>query len=144
MKAIHVMDASGQQTRRGDTLMLAARVLLMILFLISGVGKLVHFGLTVTQMAHYGLPLPLLAAVIAVIMEVPIAIAFVLGIYTRPLAALLALYTLAAAFIGHHYWTLAGPERLGNMIHFYKNIAIVGGLLQVWGTGGGRYALDRR
>jgi uncharacterized membrane protein YphA (DoxX/SURF4 family) len=44
----------------------------------------------------------------------------------RPLAFLLALYTLATALIGHHFWTMDGAVRSANAINFYKNISIVG------------------
>lgn len=130
--------------RRRDAVILLARILLMLLFIPSGWGKLLHFGGTVALMAHEGLPLPLLAAIIAIVMELPVALAILLGSYTAPLAALLAIYTLAAGFIGHHYWTLAGPERIANMINFYKNVAICGGLLLLWVTGAGKYSLDER
>jgi len=80
-------------------------------------------------MAEIGMPVPSVAAVVAIVMELPVPIAIIAGIYTRPLALLLALYTLATAFIAHHYWTMTGAVRADNMIHFYKNISILGGLL---------------
>lgn len=130
--------------RRTDGVILLARILLMILFVPAGWAKLIHFSGTVALMGHIGLPLPLLAAIIAVVMELPVGLAVVVGIYTRPLALLLAIYTLAAGFIGHHYWTMAGPERTGNMINFYKNVAICGGFLLLWVTGAGKYSIDKR
>ena len=72
-------------------------------------------------------PVTTLSAIIAVVMEIIVGIAIVIGFYTRPLALLLALYTLGAAFIGHHYWTMTGMEQYANMINFYKNISIIGG-----------------
>ena len=128
---------------RGDYLKLAARILMMVLFVPFGWNKLIHFAATTSQMAHYGLPLPLLAAIIAVVMELPVGVAIALGAYARPLAGLLAVYTLAAGFIGHHYWTMDGAARAGNLINFYKNIAIMGGLLQLCASGPGRFSVDR-
>ena len=130
--------------RRRDAVILLARILMMILFVPFGWDKLMHFHNTVALMANVGLPLPLLAAIIAVVMELPVGIAVVVGIYTAPLALLLAVYTLAAGFIAHHYWTMTGGERMGNMINFYKNVAICGGFLLLWVTGAGRYSLDKR
>src|ERR1700751_4760364 len=92
--------------RGRDGLMLAARILMMVLFVPFGWQKMIHFAGTVAQMEQLHLPLPLLAANIAVVMELPVAIAIGLGVYTRPLAALMAVYTLATGFIGHHYWTM--------------------------------------
>ena len=77
-------------------------------------------------------------------MEFFVGIAIVIGFYTRPLALLLALYTLATAVIGHHYWTMLDGERMANMINFYKNISIAGGLLLLCITGPGKYSVDRR
>lgn len=126
-----------------DQVLLVARILLMVLFVLFGWSKLTAFPGTAGMMAAMGLPLPTLAAIIAVACEFFVGIAIVLGFQTRPLALLLALYTLATAFIGHHYWTLAGAEHMENMINFYKNISITGGLLLLGLTGPGKYSIDR-
>ncbi|HEX7917412.1 DoxX family protein, partial [Rudaea sp.] len=82
-----------------DLLLLIARVLLVILFLMSGVPKLLHFSGTVAYMTSVGAPLPAVAAAIAVLMEVPVAIAVLLGFQTRLLALLLAIYTIGTGLI---------------------------------------------
>jgi putative oxidoreductase len=128
----------------GNEMILLARILLMVLFVLFGWSKLTDFSGTVAYMASEGLPFPTLAAAVVVLMEFFVGVAIVLGFYTRPLALLLALYTLGTALIGHHYWTMAGADRMANMINFYKNIAIIGGLLLLCVTGPGRYSLDRR
>jgi putative oxidoreductase len=127
-----------------NELLLIARILLMILFVISGWGKLTDFTSISAYMASLGVPLPTAAAGIAVVMELFVGGALVVGFYTRPLALLLALFVLGTALIGHHYWTMMGPERGANMVQFYKNISIMGGLLLLSMTGGGRYSLDRK
>ena len=95
-------------------------------------------------MAHVGAPVPMLAAIIAVIMEFAVGILLVAGFYTRPLAVLLALYTLGTAFIGYHFWTMTGADHMANMINFYKNVSITGGLLALAVTGPGRISIDRK
>jgi putative oxidoreductase len=137
------MSAFGADRIRNETLLLA-RLLIALLFLIFGWEKLTGFSETVQYMAHVGAPLPALSAAIAVAMELFVGIAIVLGVYTRPLALLLALYTLGTAVIGHHYWTMTGMAHLENEIQFYKNISIIGGLLALYATGAGRYSLDAR
>lgn len=127
-----------------NEMILLARILLMVLFVLFGWSKLADFSGTAAYMASEGLPFPTLAAAVVVLMEFFVGVAIVLGFYTRPLALLLALYTLGTALIGHHYWTMAGAERMANMINFYKNIAIIGGLLLLCVTGPGKYSLDRR
>ncbi len=89
-------------------------------------------------MAASGAPMPTLAAIIAVIMEVPAAILIVLGFFTRPLAVIFIFYTLGTAVIGHHYWDMTGDAVLPNMINFWKNVSIAGAFLLLAVTGPGR------
>ena len=130
--------------KSNDVVILLARILLMVLFVLFGWSKLTGFSGTVAYMASEGVPLPTLVAVVVVIMEFFVGLAILLGFYTRPLALLLALYTLGTALVGHHYWTMTGADQMANMINFYKNLAIIGGLLLLCVTGPGRYSLDRR
>lgn len=128
--------------RVADAAILLARVLLALLFLIFGWGKLTNFGATVGYFAQTGVPLPGLATLVAIVMEFGVGLLIVLGALTRPLALLLALYTLATALIGHPYWTISGTGQLDAEINFYKNISIIGGLLLLYVTGAGKYAVD--
>ncbi len=127
-----------------DAVILAARILLMVLFIMFGWSKLTGFSGTVAYMTSSGAPVPELSAVIAVVMEFVVGIALLVGFYTRPLALLLAVYTFGTAIIGHHYWNMTGAMQYDNMIHFYKNISIIGGLLLLCVTGAGKYSIDRR
>ncbi|MGC1549075.1 MAG: DoxX family protein [Rhodanobacter sp.] len=129
---------------RPDELLLVARVLLMALFVIFGWDKLMDFPGTAKYMAAAGLPLPTLAAASALIMEFFVGLAILIGFYTRPLALLLALYTLLTALIGHRFWEMADAARLEAMINFYKNVSIAGGLFLLCLTGPGRYSVDKR
>ncbi len=61
---------------------------------------------------------------------------------TRPLAILLAIYTLLTALIGHHYWTMTGMAQYEAEINFYKNVSIMGGFFLLYVTGPGRYSID--
>ncbi|MFM0643557.1 DoxX family protein [Paraburkholderia bryophila] len=127
-----------------DGIILVARVLLMVLFVMFGWSKLTGFSGTVAYMTSSGAPVPELSAVIAVVMEFVVGVALLVGFFTRPLALLLAVYTLGTAIIGHHYWNMTGAMQYDNMIHFYKNISIIGGLLLLAVTGAGKYSIDRR
>jgi putative oxidoreductase len=125
-----------------DIIILAARLLLAALFLIFGWRKLTDYSGTVSRMVQDGAPLPALSAVVAIFMELQVAFAVAVGAFTRPCAVLLALYTLAAALIAHHYWSMPGPNKVDNMESFYKNLSIVGGLLLLSVTGAGKYSID--
>ncbi len=127
-----------------DEVILVARILLIVLFVVFGWSKLTDYAGTVGYMARTGAPLPSVAALVAIAIEVFVALAVALGIWTRPLAVLLALYTLATALIGHHFWTMEGAARYGNAINFYKNVSIVGGFLLLYVTGAGKDSLDAR
>jgi putative oxidoreductase len=121
---------------------LAARLLLAALFLIFGWRKLTDYSGPVTQMVQEGLRIPVLATVVAIFMELPVAFAVAVGVFTRPSAVLLVLYTLGTALIGHHYWTMTGAEKIDSMDGFYKNLSIMGGFLLLYITGAGKYSID--
>ena len=121
-------------------LLLIARIALVVLFIIFGYPKLTGFSGTVQYMTS----LPMLAAISAVVMEVPAAILIVLGFFTRPLAVLFVFYTLGTAVIGHHYWNMTGDAVVPNMINFYKNVSIAGAFILLAIVGPGAISLDRR
>jgi putative oxidoreductase len=125
-----------------DELILAARLLLATLFLIFGWRKLRDYSGTVNQMAQLGVPMPVLAAGVATFMELPVAFAVAVGVFTRPSALLLFLYTLGTALIGHRYWTMTGADQVDSMDSFYKNLSIMGGFLLLYITGAGKYSID--
>jgi len=124
-----------------DTALLASRFGISLLFLTMGWGKLSDYSGAVAYMAQTGAPLPTLSATLAIVTELGIGLALVAGVMVRPLAVALAGYTVATAFIGHHFWTMTGMLRYDMMIHFYKNISIAGGLLALAATGPGLFAL---
>ncbi|MBT1796515.1 DoxX family protein [Enterobacter hormaechei subsp. xiangfangensis] len=125
-------------------LLLIARIAIVVLFIIFGYPKLTGFSGTVQYMTSLGAPMPMLAAIVAVVMEVPAAILIVLGFFTRPLEVIFVFYTLGTAVIGHHYWDMTGDAVLPNMINFYKNVSIAGGFILLAITGPGAISLDRR
>ena len=118
---------------------LAGRILISAIFLISGVMKLAAPAGTIGYIQSVGLPLPELGLAIAVVVEIGGGLALILGYRTRAAAAALALFTLATALLFH--FNLADQNQF---IHFFKNVAIAGGLLQVVAFGGGRFSLDAR
>lgn len=127
-----------------DIIILIARVLLMILFVLSGWGKLTGFEGTVGYMTSLGAPAPMLAAAVAVLMEFAVGILLILGFYTRPLAFLFALFVLGTALLGHPFWNMVDPERSANTTQFLKNLSIMGGLLLLAVSGPGRFSVDGR
>lgn len=127
-----------------DLFLLLARVLLMVLFVVSGWAKLTGFDGTVAYMTSLGAPAPMVAAAVAVVMEFIVGILMILGFYTRPLALLFVLFVLGTALIGHPFWNMVDPERAANMTQFLKNLSICGGLLALAASGPGRFSIDGR
>jgi putative oxidoreductase len=126
----------------GDELILAARLLLATLFLIFGWRKVRDYSGTVAQMTQLGLPMPVVATAASIFMELPVAFAVAIGAFTRPSAALMALYTLGTALIGHRYWTVKGADYVDSLEGFYKDLSIMGGFLLLYITGPGKYSVD--
>lgn len=118
---------------------LVGRILMAAIFLISGLGKIAAPAGTIGYIASAGLPFPQLGLAIAVFVEVVGGIALIAGYRTRIVAAVLAIFCVATAFSFHFNLT-----DQNQFIHFLKNIAMVGGLLQVVAFGAGRFSLDAR
>ena len=125
-----------------DEVILAARLFLATLFLIFGWRKLKDYSGTVSQMVQDGFPMPVLAAGVAIFMELPVAFAVAVGAFTRPSAVLMFLYTLGTSLAEHRYWTTTGVDHLASMEGFYKNLSIMGGFLLLYITGAGKYSID--
>jgi len=115
------------------------RVLLAAIFLISGFGKLLDPAGTIGYISAVGLPLPELGYALAVIVEIGGGLLLIAGYQTRLAALALAALTLAAGIFFHNDFA-----DQNQWIHFLKNAAIVGGLLQVAAFGAGRFSVDGR
>ena len=127
-----------------DWAALLGRMLLVILFFISGFGKIPGFEGAVGYIASQGLPMPRVLAAIAVVIELGGAIAIALGWKTRWVAAVMALFTIVITPIFHKFWGVAPEEAAMQQIHFMKNVSILGGFLLLFAFGPGRYSLDHK
>ncbi|MDB5756693.1 MAG: DoxX family protein [Massilia sp.] len=123
-------------------LSLSARLAFALLFLPAGIGKLTGFAGTVGYITSVGMPLPQLAAALALILEIGGGLALLLGFGTRIAAIALALFTLVASFYFHNYWAAPEAQAFVQQLMFYKNIAVVGGLLSVAAWGAGAWSVD--
>ena len=117
----------------------AGRALISSLFILSGLAKLAAPAMTIGYIQAVGLPLPQVAFALSAFVEIVGGIALLLGYRTRIVASVLFLFVLATAAFFHH--DFADQDQF---IHFFKNIAIAGGLLNVVAFGGGRVSLDGR
>ena len=127
-----------------DTLALIGRVLIALLFVPAGFGKLTGFAGVVGYIGSVGLPLPQLGAVIAIVVELGVGLMFLVGYKTRIAAIVLAVFTVAASIFFHNYWALPADKAMVNQLMFFKNIAVAGGLLAFAAFGAGRFSIDKR
>lgn len=125
-----------------NPLALASRLLLALLFLPAGVGKLTGFAGTVGYISSMGLPLPTVAAAAALLVEVLGGIALVVGWKTRWAALALAGFTLVASFVFHAYWSVPAEQQMMQQLLFFKNMGVTGGLLALAAFGAGAWSLD--
>ncbi|RTQ36206.1 DoxX family protein [Variovorax gossypii] len=122
-----------------DLQALIGRILIATLFIPAGFGKLMGFSGTVGYITSAGLPLPEVAAVIAIVVELGLGIALLLGFKTRLVGLLMAIFTIATALFFHKFWADASQN-----IQFFKNMAIAGGLFSFAAFGPGRFSIDKR
>ena len=117
----------------------AGRVLIAAIFVLSGFSKIAAPAMTIDYIASVGLPLPQFAFAGAVVVELLGSLALVLGYKTRIVAAALAVFSILTALFFHN---ALGDQN--QFIHFFKNVAITGGLLQIVAFGPGAFSLDGR
>jgi putative oxidoreductase len=122
---------------------LAGRILIALIFVMSGFSKITGFEGTVGYIASKGLPLPQLAAIGAMIVELGAGILLILGWKARWAAAALLVFTAMAALFFHNFWAMPAAQAQNQMIHFMKNLSMMGGLLFVMAHGSGPFSVDR-
>jgi putative oxidoreductase len=121
---------------------LLGRILVSVVFILGGIGKLTGFSMEEGMVAAKHLPMPAVALGIALVIELVGGLAILLGLYTRFTAWVLFLYLIPTTFLFHNFWAFQGMDRIDPMIHFEKNLAIMGGLLILAAFGPGAYSLD--
>lgn len=127
-----------------NALTLLGRLFFVVLFLPAGISKLTGFSGTVGYIASVGLPAPSLAAAAALLVEILGSLALLFGFGTRIAALVLALFSLAASFFFHAYWSVPADQAMVTQQLFFKNIAVVGGLLVLASQGAGGWSWDAR
>lgn len=117
----------------------AGRILLAAIFILSGFSKIADPASALGYIGSVGLPLPQVALGVAILTEIGGGIALILGYRTRLVALALAAFSIATAAFFH---SALGDQN--QFIHFFKNVAMAGGLLQVAAFGAGSISLDGR
>ena len=126
-----------------NTAALVGRILLAAIFLTSGFSKLTGFDGTVGYIGSKHLPMPQVAAIIAILCELGGGILVLVGFKARWAGLVLAIFTLAAGILFHDYWNADAAAKQMQQINFWKNVAISGGFLLLFAFGPGRYSVDK-
>lgn len=127
-----------------NPLSLLGRVLIALLFVPAGWSKIGGFEGTVGYIASVGLPMPQVAAAVAIVVELVGGLALLFGFGTRIAALALAVFTLVATFFFHAFWAVPPEAVMVQQLMFFKNIAVTGGLLVLVAFGGGAFSLDAK
>jgi len=126
-----------------DTTLAIGRVLIALIFVSSGVEKFMDLGATASAIGSKGQPYANVLAGLTATLEAGGGLLIIVGWQTRLVAVLLAIFCAVAAYFFHDFWHQPlGPQHTNNMIHFMKNVSMIGGLLMLCAAGAGRYSLD--
>ena len=125
---------------------LLGRVLLALIFILSGFHKLTGLDGTAAYMAMHGLPMPQVLLVATIAVELGGGLMLLLGWHARIAAAALFLFLIPTTLIFHAFWAVNPSDVMAlqnQMNHFMKNLAIMGGMLYVLAYGSGPLSLKK-
>jgi len=126
-----------------DWLLLVARVLLGLIFVLSGYGKLTGLAAFSASLAARGVPAAEVFGVLGACVEFFGGIAVVLGLASRYVALLMIVFVVVATLISHRFWEYADAQQFrAQQGQFMKNVTILGGYVLLFACGGGRFSMD--
>jgi putative oxidoreductase len=125
-------------------LVVAGRVLLALMFILAGFGKLSDISGTAGYIASGGLPMASALAVLVGLLELFGGIAVAVGFQARWAALALGLFTLAASVLFHKFWAVPADQAFVQQLMFMKNLSVAGGMFVVAALGAGPASVDAR
>jgi len=127
-----------------NVLNLLGRIAIAALFLPAGLNKLMGVEGTTGYFTSLGLPAVAILVWVVIAIEVLGGVALILGYRTRLVAIALAVFTLLASIAGHAFWAAPVDAAFITQLLFFKNIAVIGGLLVLASSGAGSISIDGR
>jgi len=124
--------------------MLLGRILLALIFVVSGYGKIGGFDKTAQYMASKGLPFSEVLLVGTIAIELLGGLMVAVGWKARWAALAIFLFLIPVTLVFHPYWAVEAAQKMNQMNHFMKNVAIMGGMLYIVACGPGPVSLERR
>lgn len=125
-------------------LVIVGRVLLALMFIVAGFGKLTNLEGTAGYIASGGLPMASVLAVVVGLLELLGGLAIAVGFQARWAALALGLFTLAASLLFHKFWAVPADQAFVQQLMFMKNLSVAGGLFIVAALGAGPVSVDAR
>lgn len=122
-------ERSGDSSVKSGGLHLLARILIGQIFFVAGIRKMLAFAGTAGYFSKLGLPVPEFTTGLVIVIELGGSLALLFAFRLREAAFGLAVFTIAAGFIGHAFWTVDTAQFSTQLNHFMKNVSIAGGLL---------------
>jgi putative oxidoreductase len=126
----------------GSVTPLIGRILLSMVFLLSGLQKVGMYSMMVGYAAAMGLPMAKISIGVAAAIEILGGLAILTGFQTKLASWILFLFLIPTTLLFHNFWAMSGMEKMDNTAHFLKNLAIMGGLLILGANGAGAYSVD--
>ena len=123
-------------------LTLLGRILLSLIFILSGLGKIGDWSGTAGSMAAKGMVAVPFFLTMAILFELGGGLTVLLGFKALLGAWALVFYLIPVSLIFHNFWAFTGAEQRMQVINFLKNLAIMGGLLLVALRGAGKPCID--
>jgi len=109
--------------------LVVGRVLLSLIFILSGLGKIPHFHDVAGMMAGKGIPLAGVALAITLLIEIGGGLLLLTGFKAKYAALVIFLWLIPVTLVFHHFWGIPAEQQQDQMVNFLKNVAIMGGLL---------------
>ncbi len=123
---------------------LVGRILLSLIFLISGFGKISGFAGTAGWMASKGLPMAEVLLAITIVIEIGASLMIITGFKARLGATALFLWMIPVTLVFHNFWAMPAAEQQIQQIMFMKNLGLMGGMLYIMAFGSGPKSVDKK
>lgn len=131
-------------TKLQDSAALLGRILLALIFVISGYGKIKGYDGTAGYMASHGLPMVAVLLPLTILVELGGGLLIVIGWKARWAAAVTFLFLIPVTLVFHNPAGLDPAQAQDQMIHLLKNLSIMGGMLGLFAFGPGGFSLDAK
>jgi putative oxidoreductase len=127
-----------------DAVALVGRILVALLFILSGWNKIAGFDGVAGYIGSKGLPMPQVLAALTIALELGGGLLIAAGFKTRWVAVLFFLWLIPTTVLFHNYWAADAAQAQGQFNNFYKNVSIMGAMALLFAFGPGAYSVDKR